>query len=109
MSHHSSKPDEEMSDFMKDMLNEITPETIENLTRPINLGPTGKFPDGKLTEADEGEIEFSIFGKDGKVVIEFGSPVHWVGMTPPQAAAVAEALLKHARKQAVEPIRFNIS
>lgn len=100
MAHHSSKPDEEMSDFMKDMLQDLTPAT---------LGPTGLFPEGKLTQEDEGEIMFSIFGKDGKVVIEFGSQVHWVGMTPPQAAAVAEALLKQARKQAKEPIRFNIS
>lgn len=63
-------------------------------------GALGDFPEGRLTKADEGAIQFAIGEKDGKVVIDFGTPVHWVGMTPQQAADFASLLLKRARQVA---------
>lgn len=61
-------------------------------------GALGDFPEGKLTKSDEGAIQFAIGSKDGKVILDFGTSVHWVGMTPQQAADLASTLLKRARE-----------
>lgn len=63
-------------------------------------GALGEFPEGKMTKDDEGAIQFALGAKDGKVVLDFGSSVHWVGMTPQQAADLASALMKKAREVA---------
>lgn len=60
------------------------------------LGATGKFPNGKLSENDEGELQFAVFKKDDTVIIEFGKPVKTLGLTPDQAIQIAKALCKHA-------------
>jgi len=74
MAHHSQGPDEEMG-------------RIKEL-----LGATGQFPHGKLTTADEGEIQFGITSKDNKIIIHFGKPVEWIGMTRDQARELARIL-----------------
>ncbi len=60
------------------------------------VGPTGDFPQGKFTEDDEGALNIGIATHDGKVVIDFGQPVAWVGMDPDLAMEVARAIAKHA-------------
>lgn len=60
-------------------------------------GALGDFPEGQLTKTDEGAIQFAIGEKDGKVVVDFGTSVHWLGMSPQQAAAFASLLLKKAK------------
>ncbi len=98
MSHHSDGPGPE-----------VTAETIKRffkrgknaqsgIDRILNLGPTGKFPQGKLTEDDAGEIEFTVARKGDKVVMDFGTPVKWVGLTADDAREVGKALIKHAKK-----------
>jgi len=79
--HHSSQPDPEIS--------RMHPHGDE-------LGATGEFPEGHLTESDEGEIKFAVGYKDGKVVLDFGGPVAWMGMHPDQAKELASLLLKWA-------------
>lgn len=80
--HHSSNP----SDFPQDVADAFG----------VKLGATGKFPEGKLTESDEGEIAFGITHKNGKVVVSFGKPVAWVGFGPAQATELAGLLRKYA-------------
>ena len=75
--HHSSAPDPELADR-------------------LGLGATGEFPEGQLTEQDEGELKFAVGYTEGKVVIDFGTPVSWVGMHPNQAKEFARLILKHA-------------
>ena len=71
-----------------------------------NLGATNKFPDGKLTEQDQGEIKIAIITADDKIVIEFGQPVRWIGMSPKQAIDLSHNLLKHSHKlTGKQPIR----
>lgn len=60
-------------------------------------GAIGEYPDGQLTPRDEGSIQFAIGEQHGKVVIDFGTPVHWLGMTAQQAADFASAVLAKAR------------
>jgi hypothetical protein len=65
-----------------------------------DFGATGKFPEGKLNEDDEGELRFGIAGdpEKGMVYIDFGKPVTWMAMRPERAEALAEILIRHARK-----------
>jgi hypothetical protein len=60
-------------------------------------GAIGAYPEGKLTPSDEGNIQFAVGECDGKVVIDFGTSVHWFAMTPQQAADLASSLLSKAR------------
>lgn len=62
------------------------------------FGATGKFPDGSLDKSDEGEISFGVTSHRGKVIINFGKPVAWLGMDSNQAAALAAFLLQHASR-----------
>jgi len=72
------------------------------------LGATGKFPEGHLTKDDEGEIKVAIRSKEGKVVIDFGTPTAWIGFTPEQAVEVAQDLIKHARAVSTKPLTVNL-
>ena len=61
------------------------------------FGRTGDFPHGKLNGSDEGGIRFALGEDGGNVVINFGTPVAWLGMPPEQAVALAEMLIAKAR------------
>lgn len=63
-----------------------------------DLGATGEFPDGKLTPTDEGEIRIAVGNKEGRVVLDFGTPTVWLGMEPQQARDLARSLFDHARR-----------
>ena len=95
MSHHGDEPfgfGEEGPDFQR------RAKLMRELLNTTGFrGAIGSYPDGKLTKADEGSIQFAIGEQDGKVIIDFGTSVHWLGMTPQQAADFASAVLKRAR------------
>lgn len=93
--HHSSNMDPEL----RRRFEEIAEENgeLEKLRRP-RLGATGRFPEGKLTQNDEGEIAIAIAHTDKKVVIDFGKPIAWIGFSPQQARDIAAALTKHAEE-----------
>jgi hypothetical protein len=78
----------------------MTPEAVEEGLVAIEekLGATGNFPEGKLTKADEGEIQFAIAADPGarKVLVDFGQPVAWLGMNPDQARGLADMLREKA-------------
>lgn len=79
--HHEPQLSAEISKKFADML----------------LGPTGAFPEGKLTENDEGELAFAVGTLKQKVVINFNTPIASLGMTPNQARDLASVLWQHAR------------
>lgn len=60
-------------------------------------GATGRFPEGKLNLGDEGELRVIIGEKDDTVIVDFGTPVVWIGVTAPQAVEMAERLIAKAR------------
>lgn len=96
MSHHGRNPfdghDNEEPVFQK------RAKLMRDLLNTTGFrGAIGDYPDGQLGRADEGGIQFAIGEQDGKVVIDFGTPVHWLGMTPQQAAKLANTLLERAR------------
>ena len=66
----------------------------------IDLGATGEFPDGKITDHDAGGLALSIgFDSDSNnIIIDFGTPVAWLGMTPEDAIDFAEYLIQCAKE-----------
>jgi len=83
--HHSPEPDPEMQRRLNEMRDKL-----------LDLGATGEFPEGHLTDQDEGEIKFAVSFTDGKVILDFGTPVVWMGMRPDQAKELARSLLTYA-------------
>lgn len=106
MSHHAEDFDPKMSEAMREFIKGVPEQESEIFKRfearcveaERKLGATGKFPEGKLTDMDEGEIAFAVFHKDGKVILDFGTQVTWMGMNPGQAVELGKLLLKHAKK-----------
>jgi hypothetical protein len=63
------------------------------------LGATGQFPEGKITEEDEGEIRIAIGHQPGKVIMDFGEkPIKWIGFNPVQTRQIAILLIEHANE-----------
>lgn len=60
----------------------------------LSLGATGAFPEGKLSEADEGELKFAIAELDGTIILQFGKPVSWFGLNPDQAILLGKTLIE---------------
>jgi hypothetical protein len=98
MSHHGSEPFDGMPEDPERRL--ARNKMLRDLMSSASdfRGALGDFPDGKLTKTDEGAIQFAVGEKDGKVVLDFGTPVIWVGMSPQQAADLASLILKRARE-----------
>ena len=63
-----------------------------------DLGATGRYPEGKLREDDEGEISIGITVYEGKVIMDFGDDMGWVGFTPEQSRHIASTLQRGAKQ-----------
>lgn len=70
------------------------------------LGATGKYPRGKYTSADEGELSIAIASdpRNRKVMFEFGKPIAWLALDPEQAEALGRLLIAKARDARGEPL-----
>ncbi len=91
MSNHSSESDFEMQRRMASQIGKALASNPDE-----RLGATGKFPRGKLTQHDEGEIGIRVASVNGTVVIDFGKPTAWVGFSPDDARRLADALRRYA-------------
>ncbi len=62
------------------------------------LGPTDKFPRGKVHKYDEGELRLAVATdyQKGVVVIDFGGQVTWLALEKDKAMEFANLILKHA-------------
>jgi hypothetical protein len=83
MAHHGSQDFSDMAKY-QDMINKQY-KNGENLFKAfaerVGLGATENFPDGKIDPSDEGEIRFAMTISDGKLIMNFGKPTVWVGLT----------------------------
>lgn len=68
------------------------------------FGATGEFPQGKLNDHDEGAIKIGVAYDrlNGIVHVEFGKPVAWLGLPPPEAVEFAKLILKNAGAKKIE-------
>lgn len=99
MPHHSDQPlPEETRKQLEELQAKFDSRRFEDLKDEyfVKPGPTGKFPEGKVNESDEGEIQFLVGSQDGKVYLDFGTPVKWLAFGPEMAEEVANLLIKHA-------------
>ena len=64
------------------------------------FGATGKFPRGKMHESDEGELRLGVTVQQGTVIVVFGKPVAWLGLTPQIARELATTLMERADEAA---------
>lgn len=97
MSHHGQDPFDPTDPARRETFDAFKRKMMDTTAF---RGALGDFPEGQLTKSDEGAIQFGISTKDGKVILDFGTPVAWVGMNPQQAADLASLLLKRAREAA---------
>lgn len=77
-------------------------EQMKEVAREMDLGATGQFPEGKVSPGDEGEIQIAVGVQGGKVFLNFGKPVAWIGFTPRQARQIAESLRQKSYLTAAE-------
>jgi hypothetical protein len=70
------------------------------MTDEKKIGPTGEFPEGKLTEHDEGALNIGIAADIEKRVvhIQFGKPVAWLAMEKSYALGLADSIRKKAEE-----------
>jgi len=66
---------------------------------PDRLGASGKFPYGQIDYTDEGQITIAVAYDriDGLVRLTFGKPVAWLGLSPQEAIAIGESIVRHAK------------
>lgn len=104
--HHS-----EFSNAKSDVLSEIR-EALSRNTKPMtpdqllgdykelqaSLGKTGDYPAGQYGKMDEGGIRMAIATdkRNGKVALDFGTPVTWLAFDPDQARWLGERLIAGA-------------
>lgn len=77
MAHHSSE----------------LPSVFKDEAELMGFGATGDFPMGKLNDTDEGEITMGVAAdpQTKRVIVNFGTPVAWIGFTYDQAMALSES------------------
>ena len=110
MSNHSSYPDQDMlRHLLRSRDKEGKVNTLKKMIESTPIGATGNYPKGKLTKADEGEIQFMVGAKNDKVVLQFGTPVAWMGMTPEHAIDLGELLIQKAAQVGyIRPITVTV-
>lgn len=62
------------------------------------IGPTGRFPRGRIGPHDEGEIQLAISTDVASqtIILHFGKATAWIGLGVAEARALADVLVKHA-------------
>jgi hypothetical protein len=60
------------------------------------IGPTKQYPHGKLNPEDRGELAVGVRVEKGMIVVDFGTDLSWVALTPESAIEFATVLLAKA-------------
>lgn len=68
------------------------------MNKEKKLGPTGKFPRGKISDDDEGQLKYGVATdrENNVIILEFGKPLAWLGLDKSAAIQLANVLLTKA-------------
>lgn len=91
MPHHNFDVPQEIQD-----LGDIAKQVRNLEQRKEKLGPTGRFPEGRLAPHDEGELRYAVGTLGANVVIDFGAPVKSLGLPPASARELGGILIARA-------------
>lgn len=70
------------------------PESLRQaLSEPL-VGATGTYPEGQVSPGDVGAVQFMIGSRNGRIILDFGTPVHWLSMNPCDAHQIVMNLLQ---------------
>ena len=99
MSHHGRNPLEHENPLLRKLLTqaEATGDPLKDAQRKLQ----GEYPNGRMSDADEGALAMMVGHENGKVVMQFASPTAWIGFTPEQAMDIAQMLITHARQAGI--------
>jgi hypothetical protein len=88
-------------------LEDISPKFKELIEYQAKINKT--FPHGKLNEQDEGALSFGVSSIGDKVIIAFGEPTSWLGLTGDQAAELGVLLISRAKEAGIKnPITIEL-
>jgi len=96
MSHHASSDSEFPNISGADEARRKLDERFKKLTRELGVGATGDFPRGQIHRTDEGGLSLAVTVEKNTVIIAFGKPVAWFGMSRVEACELADLLKKRA-------------
>lgn len=105
-SHHGDKAGPVDPTFVERLMREREEDlraNIERMIPKVKLGAQQDFPEGRYGPTDEGSLSFAV-GHDernGKVIVDFGSPVNWLALDAAQAKHLAQLLINHAEAASV--------
>ena len=75
-------------------------DKINKIQRELNLGATGRFPNGKpFSKDDEGQLKSAIVKEGNAIFIIFGKPVEWLALTKESARDLGMRLISIAGKE----------
>ena len=62
--------------------------------------PTGKFPNGRLNNYDEGELAIAVTADqaNGVIIIDFNKEIGWLGLKPEEAYSLSATLFQKAKE-----------
>ena len=64
------------------------------------LGATGDYPDGKMSDDDEGGLRMALAAdRENKVVVlNFGKSIAWIGLPKQTALALGQGIIEKAKE-----------
>lgn len=82
------------------MIGDNDREFLRRLGVPEGIGATGEYPEGRAAPDDRGEIKVALATDRaaGRLILAFGEPVSWIGMTAGEAIGFAHVLLRQAKE-----------
>lgn len=72
---------------------------FEEIKRKLNLGGTGRFPEGKkLGPSDEGELRSALIKEVDIIYIIFGKPIEWLALSRKNAKEFGQLLISKSEE-----------
>lgn len=85
-------------------------ENMKRFTEQMERTEKRAYPKGRMGHEDDGELSYAVIAdkKHGTVIIRFGKPVEWIGLSPSDVTTLIESLIEKARQVSTEPFEVRI-